>query len=162
MGGKTVEAQFNRPVSDVYEACRRSVAELGYTVLNSDREDGQISFNTGRSMSSWHGQDLTVTLFQDGDKTRAVLSGSLAKGGSALTGGGSQIFSWGEKKKLSEKFLKAVEKILPNVESAVSKATPSATDNGSIADELTKLAKLRDDGALTESEFADAKQRLIK
>ena len=160
MGGKSVEAQFKRPVGDVYEACRRAVADLGYTVLNSSKEDAQISFNTGRSMSSWHGQDLTVSLFTSADGTKAVVGGSLAKGGSALTGGGSQIFAWGEKKKLSEKFLSTVERILPSVETT---ETPSQNpqSSGSLTDELMKLTQLKEAGVLSDDEFAKAKAKLL-
>lgn len=160
MGGKTVEFQFKRPVGDVYEACRRAIADLGYTVLNSSKEDAQISFNTGRSMSSWHGQDLTVSLFNATDGTKAVVGGSLAKGGSALTGGGSQIFAWGEKKKLSEKFLGTVERILPCVETTETPSqNPQSTD--SLSDELMKLTKLKEAGVLSEDEFAKAKTKLL-
>ncbi len=38
---------------------------------------------------------------------------------------------------------------------------PGTRSAGSTADELTKLAKLRDQGVLTEEEFAKAKQRLL-
>lgn len=40
-------------------------------------------------------------------------------------------------------------------------ATPASSSAGSVADELAKLAQLRDSGALTEAEFQVAKQRLL-
>jgi hypothetical protein len=39
--------------------------------------------------------------------------------------------------------------------------SPVALSGGSTADELAKLARLRDQGVLTEEEFAKAKQRLL-
>ncbi len=47
----------------------------------------------------------------------------------------------------------------PEFSAGYSSATPSA--GGSMADELKKLAELRQSGALTESEFQAAKQRLL-
>lgn len=44
----------------------------------------------------------------------------------------------------------------------VSAAAASATAHGNIADELEKLSALRDRGALTDSEFAAAKKKLLR
>ena len=79
MGGKTIERTFPASSEDVYEAARRAVAELGYSVLHSDAAAKAISFNTGRSMKSWAGQDLTATVFASDDgSARVVVGGSLA------------------------------------------------------------------------------------
>ena len=43
----------------VWLAAVQAVSKLGYSVLHSDRASKMLSFNTGRSMSSWAGQDLT-------------------------------------------------------------------------------------------------------
>ena len=112
-------------------------------------------------MSSWHGQDLTVILFVEVDNTKAVVGGSIAKGGSALTGGGSQVFAWGEKDKLSRKFLESVERILPNIPVITPVVAPSNFTAASVADEIKNLFALKEAGALTDEEFATAKAKLL-
>ncbi|MDA8590186.1 SHOCT domain-containing protein [Luminiphilus sp.] len=152
---------FKSNPETVYEAVRKVIADSGYTVLNSSRDDFTISFNTGRSMSSWNGQDLTVSLFPDGDDTNVVIGGRLAKGGTALTGGGSQLFAWGEKDKLSKAFLENIEKILPSIPTVSSSADQATGQSGSVAEEIKKLLTLREAGVLSDSEFEAAKTKLL-
>ena len=47
------------------------------------------------------------------------------------------------------------------VTDGASAATVTASSGGSVADELAKLAQLRDSGVLTEEEFAAQKARLL-
>jgi len=75
---KNYDKSFQSNPETVYEACRKVIAENGYNIINSNKDDYTISFNTGRSMSSWHGQDLTVTLFAEAHHTKAVVGGSIA------------------------------------------------------------------------------------
>lgn len=156
MGGKTVERRYAASPSRVYEACRRAISDLGYTVLHSDGAAHTISFNTGRSMKSWAGQDLSASVFGDGSGSRVVVGGSIAKGGNPW-GGGSQIGSWGEKAALSNKFLDVVTRVLPRVEE------PAAATVGSpdLAGQLARLVDLHEQGHLDDQEFAAAKAALI-
>lgn len=158
---KNMNKLFKSNPETVYEACRRVIADSGYTVINSSRDDFTISFNTGRSMSSWHGQDLTVTLFPDGANTNAVVGGGLAKGGSALTGGGSQLFAWGEKDKLSSAFLENIQKILPSIPKVVSAEDTTPVQSRSVAEEIKNLLALKEAGVLSDSEFETAKTKLL-
>ncbi|MGH2587424.1 MAG: hypothetical protein ACRDJE_21115, partial [Dehalococcoidia bacterium] len=112
------------------------MADLGFSMLAIHPEALTLSFNTGRSMKSWSGQDLTASIFGDQNGSRVVVSGSLAKGGTALTGGGSQLFAWGEKKALSEKFLAHVASVLPSIAEPELIQQPSSN---SIASELEGL-----------------------
>ena len=158
---KNYDKSFQSNPETVYEACRKVIAENGYNIINSNKDDYTISFNTGRSMSSWHGQDLTVTLFAEAHHTKAVVGGSIAKGGSALTGGGSQVFAWGEKEKLSKKFLESVERILPNIPVITPEVGHTNVTAASVADEIKSLLDLKEAGALTDEEFAAAKSKLL-
>ena len=97
----------------------------------------------------------------DGENTNAVVGGRLAKGGSALTGGGSQLFAWGEKDKLSTAFLQNIEKILPSIPAVAPSADTATAQSGSVAEEIKKLLALKDSGILTEAEFETAKRRLL-
>lgn len=113
MGGKTVQAQYNEPLAKVFAAARLAVASLGYTVLVSDFSSGTISFNTGRSMKSFAGQDLSATLVEANGVTSVFVGGSLAKGGNPF--GGGQLVAWGEKSALSQKFLGELSRSIEQV-----------------------------------------------
>jgi hypothetical protein len=114
MGGKTIEAEFDATFNRVFEAAKLAVAQLGYSVIQADKSSGTISFNTGRSFDSWAGQDLTATLMSLSSGMKVIVGGSIAKGGNPL-GGGSQLFAWGEKEKLSKRFLSKLGEVLPQV-----------------------------------------------
>lgn len=157
MAGKTQTFAFpDASAARLWAACVQAVGLLGFNVIHSDKESGQLSFNTGRSMSSWAGQDLTATVIVQDAGSQLVMGGSLARGGNPL-GGGSQIASWGEKGRLISKFAAKVSEILPNVAAPVT--SPAAA--GSTADELAKLAHLRDSGVLTSEEFEAQKAKLL-
>ena len=131
MGGKTIEMSFRTNAKRVFEASKLAIASLGYTVLASDAESKIISFNTGRSMNSWAGQDLTATMIEAGGVTRVIVGGSIAKGGNPL-GGGSQLFAWGEKEALSKKFLatlgEALSSLPAGTEDSANKVCPECAE----------------------------------
>lgn len=43
-----------------YRAAVAAVSELGYSIQHSDPVARTVSFNTGVSMRTWGGQDMTV------------------------------------------------------------------------------------------------------
>ena len=155
MAGKTIDREYDASPEKVFEACRRAVGEMGYTVLFSDSAGFSISFNTGRSMKTWGGQDLTATVFSSGNGSKLVVGGSIAKNGNPF--GGNQLGSWGEKSALSKKFHDAVTGILPSV-----KVSKASSNSAGMADELLKLKDLFDQGILSKSEFEAAKHKLIE
>ncbi|WP_406227410.1 DUF4429 domain-containing protein [Streptomyces anthocyanicus] len=58
----------------------------------------------------------------------------------------------------------AFEELRKHVEAAIAAhhtGNPTAVPSASVADEISKLAALRDQGAITEAEFQQQKQRLI-
>lgn len=156
MGGKTVEASFQASPQR-FAARNRAVAELGYAILHTDSASLIVSFNTGRSMKSWAGQDLSTSVVPTNDCTRVIVGGSLAKGGNPF--GSSQVGAWEEKSALSKKFLDTVTRILPSITEPQATTQPSAPS--SMADELAKLRELVGQGVISEAEFAQAKQRLL-
>lgn len=160
MGGKSVQFGFKEASVDrVWEAALQAVSRLGYSIQHSDAASRILSFNTGRSMSSWAGQDLSMTLVADGsDGTMMSMGGSLGKGGNPF--GGGQAFAWGEKGRLIDKFAGTVREILPRIpERAAPQPSPAGS---SVADELAKLASLRDSGVITDAEFAAHKAKLLR
>ena len=62
-------------------------------------------------MSTWAGQDLTMTLTQAGRDCAMTMGGSLGKGGNPF--GGGQAFAWGEKERLIKGFVAKVVDSLP-------------------------------------------------
>lgn len=159
MAGKSVQFSFKEASADrVWEAALQAVARSGYSIQHSDATSRVLSFNTGRSMSSWAGQDLSMTLVADGSGgTMMSMGGSLGKGGNPF--GGGQAIAWGEKGRLIDKFAVTVKEILPRIPD---RAAPQPSPvGGSVADELAKLASLRDSGVITEDEFAAQKAKLL-
>jgi hypothetical protein len=75
-----------------------------------------------------------------------------------------QIGSGAAKTGFSTKYDAACRELLSRIRAGIAKAQeakPEASGAGSIADELAKLAKLREDGILTNQEFAAQKIRLL-
>lgn len=139
---------------------RRAVAELGYSVIHTDGAAQIISFNTGRSMSSWAGQDLTASVFQEGDGSRVVVGGSMATRGNPF-GGGSQLVSWGEKEKLSNRFLDVLHMQLSRLPTA-SPAEPDTPASDDPVEQLRKLGELRDSGVITPEQFETKREELLR
>jgi hypothetical protein len=161
MAGKTQEAEFEASAGRVWVALVRTVGELGYATLSSDKSSGSLSFNTGRSMKSWAGQDLNATVLTLGEgRSRIVIGGTIAR---TQSFGGSQIASWGEKKTLAIKVLDRVRESLPSIPdpAAAEAASHAGVSSGGIGTELAQLASLHQSGALSDEEFASAKQRLL-
>jgi hypothetical protein len=85
MAGKTIDQTFHAARDVVYAAAVEATARLGYTTLEARPEVGVLSFNTGRSMKSWAGQDLTATVIDEGNgTTQVIVGGSLARHGAQL------------------------------------------------------------------------------
>jgi hypothetical protein len=158
MGGKSVGFEYEGATpARVWAAALDAVGVLGYSVTHSDKGSRTLSFNTGRSMSSWAGQDLSMILAESDTGTRMSMGGSLGKGGNPFAGG--QAFAWGEKGRLINKFAETVAQILPTIPEKTPKA--KAAPAVSVADEIAKLAALRDSGALTADEFDAQKAKLL-
>ena len=158
MAKSAPQKHYEASAPRVYAACLRAISELGYTVLHSDREGGVVSFNTGRSMSSWAGQDLGATVLPANDGCDLVIGGSLATRGNPM-GGGSQVFSWGEKDRLTDRVFERVSAVLPDVPEPEN--APAQAQGASVADELEKVGQLHKQGVLSDSEFEAAKARLL-
>lgn len=108
---KTVNRDFAASPSTVLVACRQAVAQLGYTFIASDDAGHVITFNTGRSLKSWAGQDLQASVLALDGNSQVVVGGTIARRGGLS---GIQLIAWGEKANLSRKFLDGVSKNLLN------------------------------------------------
>ncbi|HEY5463387.1 MAG TPA: hypothetical protein VIJ95_09025 [Hanamia sp.] len=100
----SVKASFNHSADKTFKTCLTSIATLGYSVSNSQKDSGIIAFETGRSLFTWKGQKLTCTIIEISDyKTDVIISGVMA---------GFQITDWGEAQKIANKVLKHVHATL--------------------------------------------------
>lgn len=100
----SIKTTFNHSADKTFKACLSSIATLGYSVSNSQKDSGIIAFETGRSMWTWKGQKLTCTVIELTDtKTDVIISGVMA---------GFQVTDWGEAEKIANKVLKQIESTL--------------------------------------------------
>lgn len=159
MGGQTYEGTFPGSTRRVYSAAIRAAAELGYNIIESKPEAGILSFNSGRSMKSWSGQDMTATVLDAGaGKCRVVLGGATAMRGNPF-GGGGQLITWGEKGDVANRFLQKLGAVVPQTPEPAPSHAPAAP--AGLGSELQKLADLHKQGLLTPQQFEAAKAKLL-
>ncbi|HET7128897.1 MAG TPA: hypothetical protein VFJ93_07470 [Gaiellaceae bacterium] len=90
---KIYEFEFEAPPEQVLEETVSAVNLLGFAILESDAES--LTFNTGPSIFSNAGQDMTVTAEALTDSSsRLVLSGQAAARG--------EYGSWGERGRIAK------------------------------------------------------------
>ena len=90
---KIYEFEFDASPEQVFEETVSAVNVLGFSILESD--DGSLTFNTGPSIFSNAGQDMTVTAEALSESSsRLVLSGQVAARG--------EYGSWGERGRIAK------------------------------------------------------------
>jgi hypothetical protein len=161
---------YRIPRDRVFAAVLRAVAELSYAITHSDNASGVVSFNTGLSMRSWGGQNVTIALEAlDRETTRVVLGGKAAQAGNPFTGGAGQLYTFGELKAIGRNVFARLEAILLQDattadiegESAEASDAPEQSSEDGLVQQLERLGALRAQGILTDEEFAAAKAKLI-
>jgi hypothetical protein len=151
MAAKTVERRYRCSPGRLYAAALRTVTEMGYSIINSDATSGTLSFRTGMSMRSWQGQEMTATIFDDEGIAKIVVGGRRATHGSQL-----QVGDLGEARTIALKLLGRLDVAVQSMpEPAAAAASQSMTD------ELERLTRLHEQGALTSEEFDAAKRKLL-
>lgn len=144
----------------VFQAALRAIGELRYTITHSDSATRTVSFNTGMSLQSWAGQNMTLSIFPAGEGYSQVIGGGRRDQRGNPLGGGGQVVDFGEAKGILHKFFSALD--------AAFEVTPEPKDPAqdgraasSTADELERLAELQAKGVLTDEEFQAAKAKLL-
>jgi hypothetical protein len=142
----------------VFAALTRGLGALRWSVKSSDQYARSVSFSTPMSGFSWGASmSASVIPFPEGGLVRV---NGAAKMQSKIRAGGA------ERKNIT-RLLDAVSQQLQTMltedpAGAIQpKPMPTGQARGSIADELVKLAQLRDTGALTDAQFEAAKGRLL-
>jgi hypothetical protein len=155
---KAEERVYDTPAERLWQAARRAVSELGYSVTHTDSESRTISFNTGMSWKSWAGQDMTASVFDESPgRARIVLGGRRAQRGN-IFGGGGQVYDWGERGKITRTYFDRLDRVLPEIP-----VDPTPQRQGpTTSDELERLAELHTSGVLDDDEFKAAKAKLLR
>lgn len=129
----------------LYNAVLRSIAQLGYSIKHSDPNAKVVSFNTGMSMRSWAGQDMTVSVVPATGggflnpaplpgQSALLVGGTRAQHGNPFGGGGGQITDWGEKGKITRTLVAEIQRVLPTMpEPAIAPPASAATQSSNAA-----------------------------
>jgi Short C-terminal domain len=155
---KTYEFEFDAPTEQLFTEALSAVRALGFSILHEDEGENEataIIFNTGPSMWSTAGQDMTATAVAlSPSSSKLVVGGKTARKGSE-----AQYGSWGERGRIAKGLATRVGRALAD---SITDAAEHATSNGAaFVAELATLAELHRSGALTDGEFAKAKERLL-
>ena len=162
---RTGAAEFPFPKRVVFRALSDAVNSLNnMRVENCDELALRLDIKTGITLFSW-GESVSVAVSASGDHASKVSVQSAAKTifGSATTHGRNRrnvrdIIS--RTSEILQEHGVAWSTEMAVAPSASSVSTPSP--QVSVADELSKLAQLRDKGIIDESEFQAQKGRLLR
>jgi hypothetical protein len=158
---KTTGYEFKISDGQLYDLALKAILECGYTLLTQNRSDGMITFKTGITWSSWSGVEIGALISDIGDNSAEIEFG----GGTIVAAGnrprqlaviGNAVR--GPARKVAEAIYRAIQKgeIPP-----ARPLTPPSPGTFSMADEIKKLAELRAQGILSESEFNEGKKKLL-
>jgi hypothetical protein len=151
---KTYEFEFDASPDQVFTQTVSAVRALGFAVLGTDRPTTSITFNTGASIWSTAGQDMiATTVALSPSSSKLIVDGQNAKRGNE-----AQYGSWGERGRIAKG-------LAAKVRGAIGASTPAGGDTSTgtaFVAELATLAELHQSGALTDAEFVEAKQRLLR
>lgn len=152
---KTYEFEFAAPTEQLFTEALTAVRALGFSILNHKDEATSITFNTGPSIWSTAGQDMTAkAVALSPSSSKLVVSGKTARKGSE-----AQYGSWGERGRIAKGLATHVGRAL---DSTAFYPGEGETANGTaLVGELAALAELHRSGSLTDGEFAAAKERLL-
>jgi hypothetical protein len=105
MASKPVVERFQEPADHVFAAAQAAAQQSAKTIDSIDPGARTIYFNTGMSMSSWNGQNVTATVADDpaGGSTLTVTAQVARRGLSSF-----QLVSWGEGNRVARKFVAGV------------------------------------------------------
>jgi Short C-terminal domain len=155
---KTYEFEFDAPPEQLYTETLSAVTALGFSILRNEDRVPAITFNTGPSIWSTAGQDMTVKALPVSPSTsKLVVSGRTAPKGEK-----PQYGSWGERGRIAKGLAARVRGGLVDHRSHAHGNGNGGSRNGAaFVDELARLADLHRSGALSEAEFAQAKEHLL-
>ena len=154
---RTGKAEFPFPKQVVFRALCDAVGGLkGMEVANRDELASRLDIKTGISALSW-GEKVSVVVSGNGDQAAIISVQSAAK-----TIFGSGVTHGKNRKNIGEIIARTSELLQEHGARWREEMGLGPTTAVSIADELAKLAQLRDQGILNEGEFQAQKTRLLR
>ena len=152
---KTYEFEFDAPPEELFTEMLSAVNALGFSILHNEDTETSVTFNTGPSIWSTAGQDMTATAFPtSSSSSKLVVSGRTARRGEQ-----AQYGSWGERGRIAKGLATRLRGTLP--ESPMAPQGSRDTDSSAFVVELAILCELHRNGDITDDEFAESKQRLF-
>jgi hypothetical protein len=105
---KPVASRYTSKMPETIKALMTVIARLGYTLGTVDKENGLIAFETGKSMSSWAGQSMSVLVIEtDNESVEITIGGTMKAHGDQL-----QVYDWGEASKIAKNIFLELDKVL--------------------------------------------------
>jgi hypothetical protein len=132
----------------LFEATVRTVGELGFVLTERDDANGVLSFGPMGPTASWPVEQMTAAVHQQGDAARIIVGGQRTRGYRL------EMANWHQAKALGLMFLDHLAPVLNST------PEPAAPAPRSTAEQVKALTELRDQGVLTEEEFAAERARL--
>lgn len=146
------EVEYPFSQKTVFKAIMEAAPNInGLSLDSADEISGRVTFKAGVSLASW-GENIPVQLIKVAPTRTQMKIMSTPKTGVMF--GGAMDF--GKNQQNIDKIINAV--------SAVLSTYPSETEpeqKVDIAEQLTKLKQLVDQGVLTEEEFAEQKKKIL-
>jgi len=154
---KTYEFEFDAPPEELFTEMLSAVSALGFSILHNEDTETSVTFNTGPSIWSTAGQDMTATAFPiSSSASRLVVSGKTARRGEQ-----AQYGSWGERSRIAKGLATRLRGTLPESTTALKPRHDTDSDSAAFVVELAILCELHRNGDITDDEFAEAKLRLF-
>lgn len=149
------EVEYPFCTQTVFKAILDSASSInGLSIDSADELSGRVTFKAGVSLASW-GENISVQLIQLSPARTQMKVLSTPKTG--IMFGGAADF--GKNRQNINKIIAAVSKTLA---SKTPETDPGSINNQvSIADELTKLKTLYDQGILSQEEFEAQKKKCL-
>jgi hypothetical protein len=154
---KTYEFEFDAPPEELFTEMLSAVNALGFSILHNEDTETSVTFNTGPSIWSTAGQDMTATAFPiSSSASRLVVTGKTARRGEQ-----AQYGSWGERSRIAKGLATRLRGTLPESSAALKPKRDTDPDSAAFVVELAILCELHRNGDITDDEFAEAKLRLF-
>lgn len=148
MAKQTQTVTFPNDPDETYAALKTAAEQLRYPIQSADDAARSLCMTTGVNAFSW-GETITATVSPgSGGSIVELISEPKLKANVVDMGRGKRA-------------LTAVVNALTAVLTGETQSEPPAAAPASAADEIRKLAALRDEGILTEEEFTAKKKQLL-
>lgn len=146
------EVEYPFSQKTVFKAIMEAAPDInGLSLDSADEISGRITFKAGVSLASW-GENIPVQLIKVAPTRTQMKIMSTPKTGVMF--GGAMDF--GKNQQNINKIINAVSAVLANYPSEV-----EPEKKVDVAEQLTKLKQLLDQGILTEEEFAEQKKKIL-